>query len=77
MAPSDWFCLIRGVRIYRQLHGAPAGFENALSRGAWSKYDGGKKVAVGGADRAVTVWDVESGRILYKVCWKNLPARSA
>lgn len=54
-------------RVYRQLHGAPAGFESALSRGAWSKYDGGKKVAVGGADRAVTVWDVESGRILYKL----------
>ncbi|KAG8905753.1 hypothetical protein FRB99_008326 [Tulasnella sp. 403] len=53
--------------IYRQLHGAPAGFENVLSRAAWSKYDGGKRVAVGGADRCVTVWDVESGRILYKL----------
>ncbi|KAG8942199.1 hypothetical protein FRC03_003534, partial [Tulasnella sp. 419] len=54
-------------RIYRQLHGAPAGFENTLSKAAWSKYDGGKRVAVGGADRAVTVWEVESGRILYKL----------
>lgn len=55
------------LRIYRQLQGAPSGFENVLARVAWSKYDGGKKVAVGGADRAVTVWDVETGRILYKV----------
>ncbi|KAG8888643.1 hypothetical protein FRB98_007204 [Tulasnella sp. 332] len=54
-------------RIYRQLQGAPAGFENTLARGAWSKYDGGRRVAVGGADRSVTVWDVESGRILYKL----------
>jgi len=54
-------------RIYRQLQGAPAGFENVLSRAAWSKNDGGKRVAVGGADRCVTVWDVESGKILYKL----------
>ncbi|KDQ15481.1 hypothetical protein BOTBODRAFT_54751 [Botryobasidium botryosum FD-172 SS1] len=54
-------------RVHRVLHGAPAGFENVLSRGAWSKDDGGKRVAVGGADRAVTIWEVESGRILYKL----------
>lgn len=47
--------------------GAPAGFEHTLSRAAWSKEDGGKRVAVGGADRTVTIWDVENGRILYKV----------
>ena len=54
-------------RIHRVLQGAPAGFENTLLRGAWSKDDGGQRVAVGGADRMVCIWDVESGKILYKV----------
>ncbi|ESK89484.1 u5 snrnp complex subunit [Moniliophthora roreri MCA 2997] len=54
-------------RIYRSLYGAPAGFENTLLRGAWSKDDGGKRVAVGGADRMVCVWEVESGRVEYKL----------
>lgn len=56
------------TRIHRVLQGAPAGFENTLLRGAWSKDDGGQRVAVGGADRMVCIWDVESGKILYKVC---------
>ncbi|KAF9262382.1 WD40 repeat-like protein [Marasmius fiardii PR-910] len=55
------------TRIHRTLHGAPAGFENTLLRGAWSKDDGGKRVAVGGADRTVCIWDVESSRVLYKL----------
>ncbi|KAF9014368.1 WD40 repeat-like protein, partial [Hymenopellis radicata] len=46
---------------------APAGFENTLLRGAWSKDDGGQRVAVGGADRAVCIWDVEKSKILYKL----------
>ncbi|KAF9476999.1 WD40 repeat-like protein [Pholiota conissans] len=54
-------------RIHRVLQGAPAGFENTLLRGAWSKDDGGNRVAVGGADRMVCIWDVESGKILYKL----------
>ena len=54
-------------RIHRVLAGAPAGFENTLLRGAWSREDGGRRVAVGGADRTVTIWDVESSKILYKV----------
>jgi Prp8 binding protein len=54
-------------RVHRSLAGAPAGFENTLLRAAWSKDDGGARVAVGGADRMVCIWDVESGRILYKV----------
>ncbi|KAJ7871900.1 WD40-repeat-containing domain protein [Mycena olivaceomarginata] len=29
--------------------------------------DEGKRVAVGGADRMVCVWDVESGRVVYKL----------
>ncbi|KAL0063462.1 hypothetical protein AAF712_009666 [Marasmius tenuissimus] len=55
------------TRIHRTLHGAPAGFENTLLRGAWSKDDGGKRVAVGGADRMVCIWDVESAKVLYKL----------
>ncbi|KAH7926782.1 WD40 repeat-like protein [Leucogyrophana mollusca] len=54
-------------RIHRVLQGAPAGFENTLLKGAWSKDDGGGRVAVGGADRMVCIWDVESGRVLYKL----------
>ncbi|KAI9447718.1 WD40 repeat-like protein [Lactarius indigo] len=53
-------------RIHRVLTGAPAGFENTLLKGAWSREDGGRRVAVGGADRTVTIWDVESSKILYK-----------
>ena len=56
------------ARIHRVLQGAPAGFESALLKGAWSKDDNGRRVAVGGADRMVCIWDVESGRVLYKVC---------
>ena len=55
------------TRIHRVLQGAPAGFENTLLRAAWSKDDGGGRVAVGGADRMVCIWDVESGKVLYKV----------
>jgi len=54
-------------RIHRVLQGAPAGFENSLLRGAWSKEDGGSRVGLGGSDRTVTIWDVESGKILYKL----------
>lgn len=56
------------ARIHRVLQGAPAGFENTLLKGAWSRDDDGRRVAVGGADRMVCIWDVENGRVLYKVC---------
>ncbi|KAI0921009.1 hypothetical protein AcV5_001260 [Taiwanofungus camphoratus] len=56
------------ARIHRVLMGAPAGFENTLLRGAWSRDDSGRRVAVGGADRTVCIWDVESGKVLYKAC---------
>lgn len=55
------------TRIHRTLLGAPAGFENALLRGAWSRTDNGSRVAVGGADRTVTIWDVETTKIQYKL----------
>jgi WD40 repeat protein len=54
-------------RVHRTLLGAPAGFEGTLLRGAWSRHDGGKLAAVGGADRMVCVWDVESARVVYKL----------
>ncbi|OJT11379.1 U5 small nuclear ribonucleoprotein 40 kDa protein [Trametes pubescens] len=54
-------------RIHRVLMGAPAGFEHTLLRGAWSKDDDGRRVGVGGADRTVCIWEVESGKVLYKL----------
>jgi len=30
------------------------------------------RVGAGGADRTVTVWEVESGKVLYKVCGRDL-----
>ncbi|KAL9713157.1 hypothetical protein Ac2012v2_004398 [Leucoagaricus gongylophorus] len=62
-------------RIHRVLRGAPAGFENTLLRAAWSKDDNGRRAAVGGADRMVCIWDVESGNIVYKVCLLSIPSR--
>lgn len=55
------------MRVYRSLTGAPAGFEQALIRCAWSKHDNGARIAAGGGDRTVTVWEVETGKILYKL----------
>lgn len=55
------------TRIHRSLTGYTSGFENPLLRAAWSKDDGGSRVAVGGADRTVTVWNVESGAVEYKL----------
>ncbi|KIR54635.1 Prp8 binding protein [Cryptococcus gattii Ru294] len=55
------------MRVYRSLTGAPAGFEQTLIRCAWTKHDGGQRIAVGGGDRTVTVWEVETGKVLYKL----------
>lgn len=55
------------MRVYRSLTGAPAGFEGNLIRCAWSKHDGGSRVAAGGGDRSVTVWDVQEGKVAYKL----------
>jgi Prp8 binding protein len=54
-------------RVHRTYHGNTAGFESTLSRCAWSLDDGGRRVAVGGGDRAVTIWDANSQEILYKL----------
>ncbi|EJU06670.1 WD40 repeat-like protein [Dacryopinax primogenitus] len=54
------------TRVHRTLYGAPAGNENALLRGAWSRTGEGW-VGVGGADRTVTIWEVDSGKVVYKL----------
>ena len=45
--------------------GAPAGFDSQLRKPTWSQ--DGLLVAVGGADRTVTIWEVESAQIKYKL----------
>nr|ODN86261.1 Prp8 binding protein [Cryptococcus depauperatus CBS 7841] len=55
------------MRIYRSLTGAPAGFEQSLIKCSWSKWDGGQYIAAGGGDRTVTVWNVEDGRVGWKL----------
>lgn len=59
-------------RLVRSFYGAPAGFEQLLRKASWSRHQGvdgqpGSYVAVGGADRALTVWDARTGEIKYKV----------
>lgn len=59
-------------RLIRSFYGAPAGFEGLLRKASWSKHStqegsGGSMVAIGGADRALTVWDASTGEIRYKV----------
>ncbi|WWC71215.1 uncharacterized protein I206_105168 [Kwoniella pini CBS 10737] len=55
------------MRVYRSLTGAPAGFESSLIRCNWSKHDNGARIAVGGGDRNVTIWEVDTGKIAYKL----------
>ncbi|KAK4705077.1 Prp8 binding protein, partial [Phenoliferia sp. Uapishka_3] len=57
-------------RLVRSFYGAPAGFEGLLRKASWSKHpqaDGGHLVAVGGADRSLTIWDATTGEIKYKL----------
>ncbi|WWC90343.1 uncharacterized protein L201_005276 [Kwoniella dendrophila CBS 6074] len=55
------------MRVYRSLTGAPSGFESTLIKCSWSKHDNGNRIAVGGGDRNVTIWDVDTGKIAYKL----------
>ncbi|TIB96818.1 WD40 repeat-like protein [Wallemia mellicola] len=52
-------------RIHRILHGTVSSFEGVYTQPAWTQ--DAARVAVGSADRTVTVWDVETGNILYKL----------
>ncbi|SCV72770.1 BQ2448_4307 [Microbotryum intermedium] len=59
-------------RLIRTFYGAPAGFEGLLRKASFSKHstqqgNGGSMVAVGGADRALTIWDAETASIRYKL----------
>lgn len=56
-APTD-----RHVKTY---DGAPAGIEKNLIRASWDPK--GDKIAAGSGDRSVVVWDVKSGKLLYKL----------
>ncbi|KAA6416142.1 MAG: hypothetical protein FRX48_00861 [Lasallia pustulata] len=56
-APTD--------RHIRTFDGAPAGLEKNLIRASWDPR--GQRVAAGSGDRSVVVWDVRSGKLLYKL----------
>ncbi|KAG0149043.1 hypothetical protein CROQUDRAFT_89618 [Cronartium quercuum f. sp. fusiforme G11] len=52
-------------RLVKTLLGAPAGHDNQLRTPAWDP--SGDRVAVGAADRSLTIWHVTNGNILYKL----------
>lgn len=52
-------------RQYRSLPGAPSGFEGWLRKASWDR--DGSRVAVGGADRCVTIYNVEQNRLTHKL----------
>ena len=56
-APTD-----RHIRTY---DGAPTGLERNLIRASWDPK--GEKIAAGSGDRTVVVWEVRSGKLLYKL----------
>lgn len=56
-APQD-----RQIRVF---DGAQAGLEKNLIRASWDK--DGKRIAAGGGDGTVTIWDSGSGKMLHKL----------
>ena len=56
-APTD-----RHVKTY---DGAPAGLERNLIRASWDPKGG--RIAAGSGDRSVVVWDIRTGKLLYKL----------
>jgi Prp8 binding protein len=52
-------------RLYKTLPGAPSGFEGWLRKASWDR--DGTRVAVGGADRCVTIYNVEQSRLTHKL----------
>ncbi|TVY90719.1 U5 small nuclear ribonucleoprotein 40 kDa protein [Lachnellula willkommii] len=52
-------------RHIRTFDGAPAGMEKNLIKASWD-FDG-KKIAAGSGDGTAVVWDVNSGKLLYKL----------
>ncbi|KAJ7223722.1 WD40 repeat-like protein [Mycena rebaudengoi] len=61
LSPNGEFLLSPSLSSQTLVH------DGTLLRGAWSKHDGGNLAGVGGADRMVCVWDVESARVVYKL----------
>lgn len=57
-------------RLYKTFPGAPSGFEGWLRKAAWDRE--GSRVAVGGADRCVTMYNVEQSRLTHKLPGKLL-----
>ena len=56
-APTD-----RHIKTY---DGAPGGLERNLIRASWDPK--GERIATGSGDRTVVVWDVRTGKLLYKL----------
>ena len=56
-APTD-----RHIRTY---DGAPVGLERNLIRASWDSK--GERIAAGSGDRTAVVWDVRTGKLLYKL----------
>ncbi|EGG07925.1 uncharacterized protein MELLADRAFT_71582 [Melampsora larici-populina 98AG31] len=52
-------------RLVKTLLGAPSGHDNQLRTPSWDP--SGDRVAVGAADRSLTIWHVNTGNILYKL----------
>jgi Prp8 binding protein len=52
-------------RLYKTFPGAAAGFEGWLRKAAWDR--DGSRIAVGGADRSVTIYNVEQSRLTHKL----------
>ena len=56
-APTD-----RHIKTY---DGAPAGLERNLIRASWDPK--GTRIAAGSGDRSVVIWDVRTGKLMYKL----------
>lgn len=52
-------------RAMHTYDGAPVGFEKNLIRASWDHK--GDRICAGSGDRTVVVWDVRSGKLLYKL----------
>ncbi|KAG5289932.1 U5 snRNP-specific protein [Histoplasma ohiense] len=52
-------------RHIKTFDGAPVGLEKNLIRASWNPT--GERIAAGSGDRSVVVWDVKSGKLLYKL----------
>ncbi|TPX31065.1 hypothetical protein SmJEL517_g05496 [Synchytrium microbalum] len=56
---------VEASRMLKVFEGSPHGFEKNLLKPCWSP--DGDYVAAGGGDRTVTVWEVATRKILYKL----------